>query len=171
MNGPSECAGATRRQVLAAGAGALSLAITRPARATPETMAAAIKAFVGEADVRKGRVSLDIPPLVENGNSVPVTVTVESPMTPADFVKSIALFNERNPQPNVAHFHLGPRPGAPPCRRGSAWRLSEHRCHRADERRQFLVRLRRTHRHLTCMRGDLTYGTRPHQCPGNRQAG
>ena len=111
MDGPSECAGATRRQVLAAGAGALSLAITRPARATPETMAAAIKAFVGEADVRKGRVSLDIPPLVENGNSVPVTVTVESPMTPSDFVKSIALFNERNPQPNVAHFHLGPRAG------------------------------------------------------------
>jgi sulfur-oxidizing protein SoxY len=97
--------------VLAAGAGALSLAITRPARATPEMMAAAIKAFVGEADVRKGRVSLDIPPLVENGNSVPVTVTVESPMTTADFVKSIALFNERNPQPNVAHFHLGPRAG------------------------------------------------------------
>ncbi len=104
-------AGATRRQVLAAGAGALSLAISRPARATPETMAAAIKALVGEADVRKGRVSLDIPPLVENGNSVPVTVTVESPMTTADFVKSIVLFNERNPQPNVAHFHLGPRAG------------------------------------------------------------
>ena len=54
---------------------------------------------------------LDIPPLVENGNSVPVTVTVESPMTTADFVKSIALFNERNPQPNVAHFHLAPRAG------------------------------------------------------------
>jgi sulfur-oxidizing protein SoxY len=111
MNVPSECAGATRRQVLAAGAGALSLAISRPARATPETMAAAIKALVGEADVRKGRVSLDVPPLVENGNSVPVTVTVESPMTTADFVKSIALFNERNPQPNVAQFHLGPRAG------------------------------------------------------------
>ena len=111
MNDLSERVGATRRQVLAAGAGALSLAITRPALATPETMAAAIKALVGEADVRKGRVSLDIPPLVENGNSVPVTVTVESPMTTADFVKSIALFNERNPQPNVAHFHLGPRAG------------------------------------------------------------
>ncbi len=111
MNDLTERAGATRRQVLAAGAGALSLAISRPARATPETMADAIKALVGEADVRKGRVSLDIPPLVENGNSVPVTVTVESPMTTADFVKSIVLFNERNPQPNVAHFHLGPRAG------------------------------------------------------------
>jgi sulfur-oxidizing protein SoxY len=111
MNDLTERAGATRRQMLAAGAGALSLAVSRPARATPETMAAAIKAFVGEANVRKGRVSLDIPPLVENGNSVPVTVTVESPMTTADFVKSIALFNERNPQPNVAHFHLGPRAG------------------------------------------------------------
>jgi sulfur-oxidizing protein SoxY len=111
MNDLKERAGATRRQMLAAGAGALSLAVSRPARATPETMAAAIKAFVGEANVQKGRVSLDIPLLVENGNSVPVTVTVESPMTMADFVKSIALFNERNPQPNVAHFHLGPRAG------------------------------------------------------------
>jgi sulfur-oxidizing protein SoxY len=111
MNDLAKRAGPTRRQMLSSGAGALSLAVSRPARATPETMAAAIKAFVGEANVRKGRVSLDIPPLVENGNSVPVTVTVESPMTTADFVKSIALFNERNPQPNVAHFHLGPRAG------------------------------------------------------------
>ena len=60
---------------------------------------------------RKGRIKLDIPPLVENGNAVPMTVTVDSPMTANDFVKTIAIFNERNPQPNVAHFHLGPRSG------------------------------------------------------------
>jgi sulfur-oxidizing protein SoxY len=74
-------------------------------------MAAAIKTFIGEADVREGRVALDIPPLVENGNSVPLKVTVDSPMTPQDFVKTIAVFNERNPQPNVAYFHLSPRAG------------------------------------------------------------
>jgi sulfur-oxidizing protein SoxY len=74
-------------------------------------MEAAIKELVGGAEVRKGRVTLDIPPLVENGNSVPVRVTVESPMTPQEFVKSIFLFNERNPQPNVANFHLSPRAG------------------------------------------------------------
>ncbi len=102
---------ATRRDVLAAGAGALALIAARPARATPESMAAAIKAFVGEAQVQKGKVALDIPPLVENGNSVPLKITVESPMTAQDFVKTIAVFNERNPQPNIAHFHLGPRAG------------------------------------------------------------
>jgi sulfur-oxidizing protein SoxY len=56
-------------------------------------------------------VALEIPPLVENGNSVPLTVRVDSPMTPQDFVRSIAIFNEKNPQPNVAHFHLSPRAG------------------------------------------------------------
>ena len=103
--------GATRREVLAGGAGAVALMLARPARATPESMATAIKAFVGEAEVHKGRVALEIPPLVENGNSVPLTVRVESPMTPQDFVRSIAIFNEKNPQPNVAHFHLSPRVG------------------------------------------------------------
>jgi sulfur-oxidizing protein SoxY len=111
MKEPSRPASATRREVLAAGIGALSLSLVRPAHATPETMAAAIKDLVGEAGVRKGRVTLDIPPLVENGNSVPLTVTVESPMTATDFVKTIAVFNERNPQPQVGRFHLGPRAG------------------------------------------------------------
>ncbi|MEZ0168041.1 SoxY-related AACIE arm protein [Microvirga sp. TS319] len=102
---------ATRRDVLAAGAGALSLMVARPVRATSESMAAAIRAFVGEAKVQKGKVALDIPPLVENGNSVPLKITVESPMTAQDFVKTIAVFNERNPQPNIAHFYLSPRAG------------------------------------------------------------
>jgi len=101
----------SRREILAAGAGALALIVARPARATPESMAAAIKAFVGEAEVREGRVTLEIPALVENGNSVPVTVKVDSPMTSQDHVKTIALFNERNPQPSVALFYLNPRAG------------------------------------------------------------
>lgn len=101
-------AGAPRREVLA---GALSVLVVRPARATPESMATAIQAFVGGAEVRKGRVALDVPPLVENGNSVPIKVTVESPLTPQDFVKTIAIYNEKNPQPNVAIFHLSPRCG------------------------------------------------------------
>ena len=101
----------SRREILAAGAGALALIVARPARATPESMAGAIKAFVGEAEVREGRVTLEIPPLVENGNSVPLTVKVDSPMTAQDYVKTIAVFNERNPQPNVALFYLNPRAG------------------------------------------------------------
>jgi sulfur-oxidizing protein SoxY len=91
---------------------ALPFAITvRPAEATPETMASAIRAIVGGAQVQTGRVKLDIPPLVENGNSVPMTVIVTSPMTANDYVKSIHVFNEKNPQPNLGNFYLGPRAG------------------------------------------------------------
>ena len=81
------------------------------AYATPETMAAAIKEVVGEGTIREGKVKLDLPPLVENGNVVPLTVSVESPMTPADHVKAIHVFNEKNPQPHVFSARLGSRNG------------------------------------------------------------
>jgi sulfur-oxidizing protein SoxY len=103
---------ATRRRFLTvAGGVALAPLLVRPARATPASMAAAIREVVGEAPVREGKVALELPPLVENGNAVPMTVTVESPMTAADHVKRIHVFNEKNPQPYVATFHLGPRAG------------------------------------------------------------
>src|SRR5919205_1278043 len=101
----------TRRQLLLGGAGLMSVALVRPALATSEALQAAIREFIGEATPRQGRVHLDIPPLVENGNAAPVTIKVDSPMTEADHVKAIGLFNEKNPQPNVAIFHLGPRAG------------------------------------------------------------
>jgi sulfur-oxidizing protein SoxY len=85
--------------------------ILRQAAATPASMAAAIHEVVGEAAVRQGKVKLDIPPLVENGNAVSLTVSVDSPMTESDYVKSVHIFNEKNPQPNVTIFHLGPRAG------------------------------------------------------------
>ena len=81
------------------------------ARATPEAMAAAIKEVVGGGTIRGGKVKLDLPPLVENGNTVPLTVAVESPMTAADHVKAIHVFNEKNPQPHVFSARLGPRNG------------------------------------------------------------
>src|SRR5207247_143902 len=59
----------------------------------------------------KGKVKLDLPPLVENGNVVSVTVSVDSPMTATDYVKAIHIFNERNPQPNVIAAQFGPRAG------------------------------------------------------------
>jgi sulfur-oxidizing protein SoxY len=83
----------------------------RPAEATPEMMQDAVRAAIGEAQVQKGKVKLDLPPLVENGNSVPCTVTVDSPMTAADYVKGIHIFNEKNPQANVISVKLGPRAG------------------------------------------------------------
>lgn len=81
------------------------------AGATPDAMTAAIRDVVGEAQIRPGRVTLDIPPLVENGNAVPVTIRVESPMTEADHVRAIHVFNEKNPQPHVFNAWLGPRNG------------------------------------------------------------
>ncbi len=106
----------TRRHFLrlagsAAVLGAVPVVSLRPCEATPATMAAAIRNVVGTAVVRTGRVKLDVPPLVENGNTVPMTVSVTSPMTPDDFVKSIHVFNEKNPQPNIGNFYLGPRAG------------------------------------------------------------
>jgi sulfur-oxidizing protein SoxY len=103
---------ASRREFLAvAGGVALAPILVRFARATPATMAAAIREVVGEAPVREGKITLELPPLVENGNAVPMTVTVDSPMTAADHVKRIHVFNEKNPQPYIATFHLGPRAG------------------------------------------------------------
>jgi sulfur-oxidizing protein SoxY len=71
----------------------------------------AIRKTVGNAQVRQGKVKLDLPPLIDNGNAVPLSVEVESPMTAADHVKAIHIFTERNPQPYVVTVHLGPRAG------------------------------------------------------------
>jgi len=71
----------------------------------------ALRKVTGGAAVASGRVKLDIPPLIDNGNSVPVSVRVESPMTPADYVKAIHLFTEKNPQPYILSAYIGPRAG------------------------------------------------------------
>ena len=106
----------TRRAVViaAAGAGALGAApflLVRRAEATPDMMKAAIQKVIGEAPVRKGKVTLDIPPLVENGNTIAMSVAVESPMTETNYVKAIHVFNQKNPQPDIISVHLGPRAG------------------------------------------------------------
>jgi len=102
----------SRREFLTLAGGAAMLAVTlRPADATPATLAAAIRNVVGTAPVKAGKVKLDIPPLVENGNSVPMTVSVASPMAPEDHVRSIHVFNEKNPQPNIGNFYLSPQAG------------------------------------------------------------
>src|SRR6266571_3016345 len=108
--------GPTRRDLLrVAGALALGeaagLATVRSIDATPAAMQAAIASVTGGAKVNSGRVKLDIPPLVENGNTVPCSITVDSPMTEVDYVKAIHVFTEKNPQPNVVSIQLGPRAG------------------------------------------------------------
>lgn len=98
----------TRRDML----GGLLLALAvRPVWATTATMEAAIADFTKGRAVTPGRITLDLPPLVENGNAVPLTVSVESPMTTDDFIQRLALFNEKNPQPNIAVFQFSPRSG------------------------------------------------------------
>jgi sulfur-oxidizing protein SoxY len=106
---------ATRRRFLIGAAGVVLVAGAPPARAQylerPAAMQAAIKALAGDGPLKQGRIKIELPPLVENGNAVPLGITVESPMTDADHVKAIHVFTEKNPQPNVVSFQLGPRAG------------------------------------------------------------
>ena len=98
----------TRRQFLslAGGVTVIPIVTLRPVAATPAMLNSAIRNLVGEAPIRTGKVKLDIPPLVENGNTVPMTVSVASPMTATEYVKSIHVFNEKNPQPNIGNFYF-----------------------------------------------------------------
>lgn len=98
----------TRRLFLA---GASALLVIRPAGATPDSMATAINQVTGGKPVTPGKVKLSIPPLVENGNAVAVTVSVDSPMTEKDHVTAIHIFTEKNPLPNVIGVRLGARAG------------------------------------------------------------
>ena len=99
----------TRRRIVLLAAGGTLLA--PHVRATPEALQAAIRAFTEGRSPRDGRVQLDIAPLIDNGNVVPVSISVLSPMSAADHVQRIGLFTELNPQPEVAMFQLGPRSG------------------------------------------------------------
>ena len=80
-------------------------------RMPPNNMPQVIARLVGTAKVNTGKVKVGLPPLVENGHLVPLTVTVESPMTDADYVKAIHVYTDKNPLPEVISFYLGPRAG------------------------------------------------------------
>ena len=103
----------TRRELIAAGAAGLALAtLPWPASAqAPASMAELIARVTEGAAPERRAVALDIPRLVENGNSVDVAVRVESPMSEADHVRWIHVIAEKNPFPDVARFHLSPRSG------------------------------------------------------------
>jgi sulfur-oxidizing protein SoxY len=85
--------------------------VVRPAVATPEELAAALRETFGDRPIQRGKVKLDLPRLAESGNVVPVTVTVESPMTERDHVRSIHLFAEKNNLPRILEVQLGPHNG------------------------------------------------------------
>ena len=102
----------SRRRVLEYGSGLLAIAmIPAPALAAPIDADAAHQALFGDRTVTEGRVVLKVPPISENGYSVPLSVEVDSPMTENDHVVRIAIFSEENPLPDVARFELGPRAG------------------------------------------------------------
>lgn len=98
-----------RRQLLVCGLTTWVASTAPAALANPVNLQAAILAFTGGTAVQDGKVRLDISPLVENGNTVPVTLSV--PGLDATQVRRLALFTERNPQPEVAVFQLGPLAG------------------------------------------------------------
>jgi sulfur-oxidizing protein SoxY len=99
-----------RRFLVVAGSGLIvPLAPVRPARATPAQVAALIAELVGEGALHDGRVKLDLPVMVENGNSVGMTVSVDAPVGQ---VRSIDVFAEGNPLPHVVRVQFGPHAGA-----------------------------------------------------------
>ena len=103
-----------RRRLLQTAAGLGALVVLRPVVAAPApspVLDVLVQGFANNQPVGTGRVKLGISPLIENGNAAPLTVTVDSPMTAADHVKRIAIFNEKNPERDVAVFTLGPRAG------------------------------------------------------------
>ena len=103
----------SRREFLigSAGIGMASALPLESASATPAMLEESIRDVIGEANLQTGKITFEVPPLVENGNTVPVTIIVDSPMSKADHVKAIHVFNEKNPQPHVISITLGPRAG------------------------------------------------------------
>ena len=100
-----------RRRWLRSCAGLAGAIAVTPVSASDASMRAAIARFTRGAQPRQGKIALSLPEIVENGNSVPVTVRVSSPMTDADHVRRIAVFTERNPAPEVLEVTLGPAAG------------------------------------------------------------
>lgn len=100
-----------RRRVLGTlVAGALLLTV-RPATATPAALQVALREAFGDQPIQPGKVTLEVPALAENGAVVPVTVSVDSPMTEQDYVASIHLFAEKNPLPRMLDVYLSPWTG------------------------------------------------------------
>ena len=101
-----------RRQAIALGVGGMVLSVLpKSAAATQDEVSAAIAELFGSGAIGDGRVGLEIPKLAETGFSVPVSVSVESPMTEADHVSRIAIFSEQNPRPKIVEAFFSPASG------------------------------------------------------------
>ena len=100
-----------RRQVLAGGAGAIALATMGAAPAHANNAPDLIKVFTGGKTATEGKVKLDLPEIAENGNTVPMTVSVESPMTAQSHVTDVLVVADDNPRGGVVTFHFTPASG------------------------------------------------------------
>jgi sulfur-oxidizing protein SoxY len=103
----------TRRETLKVGAlSAVALALApRLAFADAAAVDAEIKKLIGDKKPADGRIKLDVPQIAENGLVVPINIDVESPMSAADYVKSVHVFADGNPLPGIVSFHFTPESG------------------------------------------------------------
>jgi sulfur-oxidizing protein SoxY len=104
----------SRRAALALGAAGAALSFvgfSRIAQATPETAAAEAAKFAGGKAAVAGKISIELPEIAENGNTVPLAISVESPMTDDDYVTDVLVLADGNPNPGVATFHFTPLSG------------------------------------------------------------
>ena len=96
----------SRRQAVAIGVGTLAAATLSLA---PQVAGAAndaddlIRQFVGEREVKPGRILIDLPEIAENGNTISLAVKVDSPMTEASYVKEVLIVADGNPRGGVAN--------------------------------------------------------------------
>ncbi len=101
-----------RRRFISAATSTVVIGVfASPLRASDRDVLDAVSARFGEAKINTGRVNLDLPALAENGNSVALTVSVDSPMRDDDYVRVIHVFAPANPLPDVASFYLTPASG------------------------------------------------------------
>jgi sulfur-oxidizing protein SoxY len=104
--------GLSRRQLLAGSAGALAVGTLGIAPAAAANNAEdLIKAFTGGKQTTEGKVKLDLPEIAENGNTVPMTVMVESPMTDSSYVSDVLVVGDGNPNGGMVTFHFTPSSG------------------------------------------------------------
>ncbi|HVY06469.1 MAG TPA: thiosulfate oxidation carrier protein SoxY [Burkholderiales bacterium] len=99
---------ASRRRAMLGFAAGATLLVLRPGLVLADELEDALKDAFGMREIRRGRVKLEMPRIAENGNVVPVTISVESPMTPDDHVRGIHLFAQKNRVPRVFDVELGP---------------------------------------------------------------
>ena len=97
----------TRRSALRLGAGlTLTLIAVDSGMATPAEADAEIAKFTGGKATQSGKIAIDLPDIAENGNTVPLSIKIDSPMTADDYVSEIRVIADGNPNPGIVGFHL-----------------------------------------------------------------